>query len=221
MTATDPGVDGLLRFAAAHTDIVTTVIAKCGVYTCLRNASSRRPHATCLNNGGIGGKVTGNVSAACLRVIPALAELGVRTELWLGEDDSYGSAQHLFDHPEETASDLIAVAARHPNIRGFNIDLECGRGNATDVARFATFLGTVTRALKAKGLRFSADVGCRTPAFQRDSFTTDCRALAASGVDRLMNVRDHTCGRSANAACNACVCVCVYVCLCNMCELIL
>lgn len=184
----DPGVDGLLSFVRENTAIVTTVIARCGVYTCIRDPSTKRPHARCLNNGGIGGKITGNVSAACLRVIPALAELGVRTELWLGEDDSYESAQYLFAHSAETADDLLGLAAQHPGISGFNIDLESGQGNASDISRFSNFLGAVSNTLAAKGLRFSADVGCRAPAFQHGSFTTNCRALAASGVARLMNM---------------------------------
>ena len=108
--------------------VVTTVIARCGVYTCIRNESTTRPNTTCLNNGGIGGKITGNVSAVCRKVIPALRAMGIRVELWLGEDDSYQSAQRLFAHPDETATDLLALARRYPDISGFNIDLEPGKG---------------------------------------------------------------------------------------------
>ena len=195
-TADDPGVDGLLNFVSNNTDIVSSVMMRCGVYTCLRNESSARPHATCLNNHGMGGKVTGNVSAACLRVIPVMLRLGVKVELWLGEDDSYQSAQLLFDHPEDTAQDLLAVVAQNPGITGFNIDLEPGhgQGNATtDTKRFSQFLGIVTNILNKKGVRFTADVSCQSTntTAAANTFTSDCITLGQSGVNRLMNMRTY------------------------------
>ena len=50
--------------------------------------------------------------------------LGVKIELWLGEDDSRQSALHLFADPAKVAKDLLAVAAANEGLTGFNIDLE-------------------------------------------------------------------------------------------------
>ena len=125
---------------------------------------------------------------------PRLTALGIRTELWLGEDDSISSARYLFAHPAETARDLLAVAARHLDIAGFNIDLESGGGNSTDVQNFAAFLGTVTAALRggtaaaSRPLRFSADVGC---GMGGAPLLSDCAPLIGSGVDRLMTMRTY------------------------------
>lgn len=132
---------------------------RCGVYTCARDPNNK---TNCLNNGGTGGKLTGNISDACLRALPVLASLGIRAELWLGEDGSYSSARYLFDHAEDTAQDLIALSEAHPTIVGFNIDLEpwSYATNASDTALLAAFLGDVTAALSSEGLRFSADVTC-------------------------------------------------------------
>jgi hypothetical protein len=186
--ADDPGVDGLLTFCSDHRSIITTVIMNCGVHTCERNSSTHRPNATCLNNGGIGGKLTGNLSAACLRAIPKLTELGIRTELWLGEDDSMESAKYLFAHPEQTAADLLALARAHPAIKGFNLDLEPGRGIDRNSSRMAAFLGVVSKVLGERSLRFSADVGCTASTAQADCLTCDCAALSRSGVHRLMDM---------------------------------
>ena len=89
-------VDGLLDFCKAHTNIVTRVLMICEVFTCVSaswsNASA--PPGTCINNGGIGGTVTGTLSDKCKQAIPALNQLGIETELWLGEDDSISSARY-------------------------------------------------------------------------------------------------------------------------------
>lgn len=157
----DPEVAGLLSFAKRNTDIISSIMMRCGVYTCIRNESSSRPHSTCLNNGGIGGKITGNLSEACLRVIPELTKLGITSELWLGEDDSYESALYLFEHADQTAEDLLSLASHHPAIKGFNIDLESGQSSTMDTERFAHFLGTVTQKLNAKGIH---------PKYQKEHF---------------------------------------------------
>lgn len=193
-TPNDPGVDGFLNFVTNNTDIVSSVIMNCGVVTCIHNRSSVRPHAKCLNNHGIGGKITGNLSEACLRVIPELTRLGIKTELWLGEDDSYESAQYLFDHPNETAADLLTLVSNYPAIKGFNLDLESGQGTPADTSRYATFLGTVTNLLNTRTqgqVRFTADVSCSLAAFQHNSFTGNCKTLAGSGVNRIMNMRTY------------------------------
>ena len=192
-TEDDPGVKGLLNFVSNNTDIVTTIIARCGIVTCVRNTSTHRPHSTCLNNNGTGGKITGELTKACMYVLPELKKLGVRVELWLGEDDSYESAQYLFKHPEETAQDLLKVADKYKGwIQGFNLDLEPGvGGNSTDVMHFSSFLGQVTKVLNAEGLRFSADVGCLSVDSPENSFATDCTTLSHSGVNRLMNMRTY------------------------------
>ena len=104
----------------------------------------------------------GNLSASCAYALPKLKKLGIRTELWLGEDDSLESALYLFDHANETADALIDLSNRYPGlIDGFNYDPEPG-ANITQsiIDSFALFLGSVTERLNEHNLRFSVDVGC-------------------------------------------------------------
>ena len=193
-SASDPSVDAVLVWAAAHADIASVVMLHCGVLTCCRtgcgecglpkNASEcAAKRGTCENNAGVGGTVSGNLSDSCARAIPALNALGIRTELWLGEDDSLSSARYLFSHADETAASLLAVAAHARqgfggNISGFNIDLEARGGNvSTDGAASASFLARATALLGARGQRFSADVNCGGT----HPISSDCATLGASG----------------------------------------
>ncbi len=209
-SADDPRVDGLLAWSRAHADIVTTVIARCGIVTCVRNTST--PRGQCENNDGRGGTIAGAMSPACIRVIPALAAFGIRTELWLGEDDSYSSAQYMFDHPNETALALRKITQDYPSILGFNFDLETREGgNASAVDRFGTFIGAITQYLNppppppsphgaaatvtngAVRLRVSADVACLPKGFGRPHLTSNCKMLidSSKNVNRLMNMRTY------------------------------
>ena len=194
----DPAVDYLISFATKHRNIVTTMIMHCGVNTCVTNYSLPRG-SPCENpgwDGGHGGKINGTLSAACAKAIPQLTKLGVRSELWLGEDDSRESALALFAHPSETAQALIAVANANPGISGFNIDLETSGNQPDDSPKYASFLGTVTKALNgAPGgpLRFSTDVSC-TIAGEWSGIASDCVLLANSGINRIMNMRTYNGG---------------------------
>jgi hypothetical protein len=154
----DPGVQAFLDFAKAHRPIITTVIMNCDVRTCCRlgcgecgNArnSSCKAVPRCSNNHGIGGVISGTLRSACQKVIPELTKLGIRSELWLGEDDSLDSARYLSSHPNETAAALIEVARKTPGITGFNIDLEGKGGTVADSLQFAKFLQSVTFALNS------------------------------------------------------------------------
>ena len=191
---TDPAVDAAIEFCSLHKNIVTTVIARCGILTCVRNTSTSRPDARCLNNNGTGGTIVGNMSAACTYALPKLQSLGIRTELWLGEDDSFLSALHLFNHPNETAEALIDVSRRYPGIiNGFNYDPEPGAPNINQstIEDFRHFLGNVTARLNEYDLRFSVDVGCQAPEKVNTSWnplTGQCALLASSGVNRVMNM---------------------------------
>ena len=195
--STPDDVRGLLAFAQQHRAIVTTVILECGVVTCLRPAGAVASE-NCLNNGGLGGTIAGNMSAACRQAIPALTKLGVRSEIWLGQDDSPTSAAYLFAHADATAHALLDLARAYPGLRGFNLDLEGGTPvPAAGVAQYGHFLSVVTRKLNdppagLQPLRFSADVGC----LQRNwtapsSLDTDCAALARSGVNKVMNMETY------------------------------
>merc|ERR1719498_175774 len=93
-----------LDFVTEHKNIVTTVIMRCGIVTCIKNESTVRPNVRCLNNNGIGGTVVGNLSKACATVIPELTRLGIRSELWLGEDDALSSSRYMWAHAEQTAT---------------------------------------------------------------------------------------------------------------------
>ena len=194
MNATAPEVEGLLSFCREHRDIVTTVIMRCGVLTCCRTGTgdcgnNALEHRTggCTNNHGHGGTIAGQVSGACKAVIPQLVQMGIRPEIWLGEDDSLTSARFLFNSSAQIASALSRVATDYPGIAGFNLDLETKLGTAQDKRDFVSFLGTVTKALNP-ALRFSADVGCVALDEGGGPLASDCKALSVSGVNRLMNM---------------------------------
>ena len=72
-SADDPTVDALLKWTANHTDIVSSVLMRCGPTT-------------------LNGSVSGALLPSCAKAILALKALGVESELWLGETDSYESA---------------------------------------------------------------------------------------------------------------------------------
>jgi hypothetical protein len=181
--------DGLIDFCTEHKNIVTRVMLMCEVFTCVAadwtNASA--PRGTCTNNNGVGGKVTGKLSHKCQQAIAGLRPLGVKTELWLGEDDSISSASYMFAHANETAAALLSIAAEHPGLSGFNFDLET-KAPFFDADRLAynRFLRDVTRALRAAPagpLRLSADLECKDPA--TNQIMSNCSAVADSGVDRI------------------------------------
>ena len=182
-------IDGLVSFCKEHRDIVTRVMMLCEVFTCIdadwSNASA--PKATCVNNHGVGGTVTGQLSEKCKQAIPALKALGIETELWLGEDDSLPSAHYQFEHVSETAASLLQIAKENPGLSGFNLDLETHSAfNDMDRVAYNAYLRDMTSALQnAPGgaLRFSADFECRSPA--TDLMMANCSAVASSGIDRI------------------------------------
>jgi hypothetical protein len=190
-TADDPRVDGMLRWAKEHTHILSTLIMHCGINTCDTNHSAPRGgNFSCLNNGGIGGTVSGELAPSGVRVLPELLKLGIKVELWLGEDDSRQSALHMFQGPAKVAQDLIAVAKAHPGISGFNLDTETAHSTAADAALSVPFLTEVTATLRsAEGgpYRFSTDVAC-SGGTGWCPMISDCALLARSGVDRIMNM---------------------------------
>ena len=158
-TADDPAVDGVIRWAKANPSILHTLIMHCGIYTCQTNYSAPRG-SPCLNNNGVGGEITGTLQASGRKLLPELTKLGIKVELWLGEDDSRESALHMFKNPAKFASDLIAVAKTYPGLTGFNLDLE-SRSTAADAKLSVPFLKAVTATLNAAPggpLRFSTDV---------------------------------------------------------------
>jgi hypothetical protein len=141
------------------------------------------------------------MSSACVEAIPRLHKLGIRSEIWLGEDDSISSARYLISHAGDFATTLIALAKSHPGLVGFNLDLETSAHvNASELTSFSRFLTSVTTSLnKAPGagpLRFSADVSCpasKVPPGQ-GTLGEACSVLAGSGVNRLMNMRTYNSG---------------------------
>jgi|EP01046_Picozoa_sp_COSAG06_P020252 hypothetical protein len=103
-SADDPTVDALLKWTANHTDIVSSVLMRCGPTT-------------------LNGSVSGALLPSCAKAIPALKALGVESELWLGETDSSESALKLFRDTEATVKALAELGRAHPGITGFNFDL--------------------------------------------------------------------------------------------------
>lgn len=181
--------DGLIKFCSEHRDIVTRVMMVCEVFTCIAAdwANASAPKDTCTNNAGVGGTVTGQLSDKCKQAIPALAELGIKTELWLGEDDSITSARYQFAHAQEIAASLLRIAKENPGLSGVNLDLESGAPfSDSDRLAYHEYLHNVTVALQnapAGPLRFSADLECRNPA--TDRMMSNCSAVVGSGLDRL------------------------------------
>ena len=196
--ATDPAVAGLLNFSKQHRNIVTTVMMRCGLVTCCRtgtgecgNAVGRRIAGGCTNNGGVGGTISGELSPGCKHAIPALVRMGIRPEIWLGEDDSLQSARYLLSHINSTASQLLAVADANPGIAGFQIDLETKAPISTaDVTQLTTFFRDVTAALHRRPvpLRFSADVGCNALGEGGGPLGSRCKLQGTSGVDKLYDM---------------------------------
>ena len=169
-----------LDFVTKHKNIVTTIIMRCGIATCIRNESTVRPNVKCLNNNGIGGTIVGNLSTPCKTVIPELTKLGIRTEIWLGEDDALSSSRYLWSHANKTADDLIAITKQYPDIKGFNLDLESGHGNGEeDLQNYIQFLRVINDKMEANGLRFTTDVACYENVAGWDSYNSQCNKLAA------------------------------------------
>jgi hypothetical protein len=192
-------IEPLVSFCTQHRDIVSRVMLLCEVFTCVAadwsNASA--PRGTCTNNHGVGGVITGKLSDKCKQAIPALVELGVEAELWLGEDDSITSAHYQFAHANETAASLLEIAKENPGLSGFNLDLESHSPfNDTDRQAYKRYLRDVAAALRAAPapavsaggssslrFRFSADLECRNPA--DDHMMANCSAVVPSGIDRI------------------------------------
>ena len=61
-----PPLAALCRWVRQNKGVVTTVIMECGVVSCVRNTT----RGDCTNNGGIGGVITGELSAECKRALP-------------------------------------------------------------------------------------------------------------------------------------------------------
>jgi hypothetical protein len=191
-TADDPGVEGVISWAKRNPTIIHTIIMHCGIVTCATNYSAPRGgNFSCLNNGGIGGELTGELMASGKRLVPELTKLGIKVELWLGDDDSRQSALHMFNNPQKFASDLLAVAKAHPGLSGFNLDTETAHSTPEDAKLSVPFLKEVTEALSAAPggpLRFSTDVSCSTPGMGWCPMISDCALLGNSGVDKIMNM---------------------------------
>ena len=110
-SASDPSVDALLNFSRYNRDIVSSVILRCGPTT-------------------KSGAIKGGLLPACRRAIPALVQLGVKAELWLGETDDLAAASTLLDpsNLDAAVSALVALGTSQPGISGFNFDLEVSKG---------------------------------------------------------------------------------------------
>ena len=196
-TSDDPSVAALLTFAAAHTNIVSSVLMRCGPST-------------------KSGKIEGALSPACSRAIPALAKLGVGSELWLGETDSVAAAGSLLNDPDGAVAALKALGTANPGITGFNFDFEVAgatrcRGPAGgEVAcdeLYASFLGAVRHAVgggngggdgdahsssSSSRYRITADVSCSTTGGWAP-IIGNCSRLAPA-VDRIMNMGTYNAG---------------------------
>lgn len=156
-----------------------------------------RPAESCENNGGVGGLITGKVSPACVRVLPKLRALGIRAELWLGNDDSLVSARHLLQRPNETTTALLDLARQNPLISGFNLDLEAGGGDVADGLLHRAFLEKASGVLSQAGLRLSSDVACSDFAgILGRPLASNCSLLGSANLHggRIMNMATYNAG---------------------------
>ena len=174
-SADDPRVNGLLSFAQENTDIVSTVLMRCGPST--KN-----------------GTIQGDLVPACIRAIPALAALGVESELWLGETDDISAAAELMEHSDDVVATLKALGTAHPALRGFNFDLEISSAvNCTATQRcddmFAGFLAAV-KAGVGGAFRITADVDCSPATGGYAPIMSNC-SLLASAADAVMDMRTY------------------------------
>jgi hypothetical protein len=145
----------------------------------------------CTNNGGVGGTISGELSAGCKHAIPRLVQMGIWPVIWLFEDDSLQSARHLLCHTNSTATKLLAVADANSGIAGFQIDLETKAPvTPADIKQLATFLRDTTAALYRRPvpLRFSADVGCNALGEGGGPLGSRCKLQGPSGVDKLYDM---------------------------------
>ena len=175
-SADDPTVDNLIQWTANHTDIVSSVLMRCGPTT-------------------INGTVAGGLLPSCVKAIPALEALGVKSELWLGETDSADAALKLFNTTEATVAVLAALGRAHPGISGFNFDLEvggsawCNHHETSCSTLYAQFLSDVKSGLKKAAplhqWRVTVDAQCS--AKPGGGVTTNCAELA-KGADLFMNM---------------------------------
>jgi hypothetical protein len=183
-TATDPAVDALLGFVRDHPTIVSSIMMRCGPTT--RNGTVGVPNVPLL--------------PSCVRAIPALAELGIGAELWLGETDSSAAALRLFATAPATTKALVALSRQQPGITGFNFDLEVGGSSWCPVGRscsasYAAFLTEVKAGLAAAGCphagcpRVTVDASCSVGA-GRGGVISDCAELGR-GADVFMNMRTY------------------------------
>jgi hypothetical protein len=189
--ADDPKVEGMIAWAKEHKTIVSTIMMNCGVQTCAINYSAPRGgNFSCLNNGGVGGTITGELKDAGKRVLKELVPLGVKVELWLGEDDSRQSALHMFSDPAALAKSLLGVAAANPGLTGFNIDMETAHSTPADAILSVPFLREVTQTLNANtpALRFTTDVSCASADHGYNPMIDNCALIASSGVNRMMHM---------------------------------
>ena len=141
-----------------------------------KDESTVRPNVRCLSNG-IGGTVVGNLSLSLRNRYSWLTRLGIRSELWLGEGDALGSSRYMWAHAEQMTDNLIAVMARYPGIKGFNLDLESGRRTDEDLESYIEFLGVVGEKLQSSGLRLTTDVACYEEEAGWNSYNSQCKKL--------------------------------------------
>ena len=180
-SADDPAVAALLSFCKTHKTIVSSILMQCGPTT-------------------QSGSIQGKLSPACTKVIPALSQLGIGSELWLGETDSVAAAVKLLNNAPTAITALKELGAAQPGITGYNFDFEvasateCGSGvDCTEL--YATFLQSVKEGMvnSQSAPRITTDVSCSQAGSGWAPIISNCSRLAGS-VDRLMNMKTYNAG---------------------------
>jgi hypothetical protein len=161
-----------------HLDLVTSIMVYCGPE--IADDGTILPYMSplCYSDGE--------------GVLPALSELGVRPEIWLGFGNCSIDAYRLLWNDTTISVQLLVALAVEYNISGWNIDIEPASencrggptGTAEDATAYAKWLLTLRGALHAVGVRLTVDVDNWSP-------VTSQFGLLAPSVDRLFDMRTY------------------------------
>ena len=158
----------LVDTLAQHLNVVTSVIHYCGQIIAYNGSIMSNMSEYCSDGNGGG-------------VMPALASLGIRNELWLqGSVDDIQSYRTLWGDTTHSIAALVDIAQQY-RLDGWNIDIEPSSSTADDAVVYAHWLSVLKSALHEIGVRLTVDVATWSPVLAQ--FET-----LAPAVDRLMDM---------------------------------
>ena len=163
-----------VALVAAHPGLVTSVMSYCGTDIAANGTIIPAFHSTCAS------------------LIPALAALGVRSELATGSGSCSIASMRLLWADTAVSPVVLRDAVLAANASGLNIDFEpqadncqgAPSGTAADAVLFAAWLSAVRAQLQPHGLRLTVDVASWSPVLREYS-------TLARGVDRLLTMETY------------------------------